>query len=95
MKSTSICGTKPRTAPTPATIPSRISPLITSLQFIASSAFPSKTGIPGTHTPYSEGSGSPSANLSAASSSSAIEAVFSVISSVSSSSTSYVKFALY
>jgi hypothetical protein len=38
MKSTSICGTNPRTSPTPATIPSRISPLTTSLQLIASRA---------------------------------------------------------
>ena len=39
INSTSICGTKPSTAPTPATIPSRISPCNQSAQLTATSAF--------------------------------------------------------
>ena len=58
-KSTSICGTNPRTAPTPATIPSRIKPDSHSAVPAASSAFPRSTGIPGTQIPYVEVSGAP------------------------------------
>ena len=55
---TSICGTKPKTAPTPATIPSLIRPASQSAAPAASRPVPTSTGIPGTHTPYSAGSGS-------------------------------------
>ena len=48
INNTSICGTKPSTAPTPATIPSRINPCNQPAQLIASSAFPIITGTPGT-----------------------------------------------
>ena len=51
MKSTSIWGTNPRTAPTPATIPSRIRLLSQSPQWIASRPFSTSTGTPGTHVP--------------------------------------------
>ena len=51
INNTSICGTKPSTAPTPATIPSRINPCNQPAQLIASSAFPIITGTPGTQTP--------------------------------------------
>ena len=47
----SICGTNPSTAPTPATIPSRISALSQSAQPITSSPFSITTGIPGTQIP--------------------------------------------
>ena len=46
-----ICGTNPRTAPRPATIPSRIRPLSHSAQPTLSSTFSTRTGIPGIHTP--------------------------------------------
>ena len=58
IKSTSICGTNPSTAPRPATIPSRISPLSHSAQPTASRPFSISAGTPGTHTPKSAGSGS-------------------------------------
>ena len=48
-KSTSICGTNPSTAPTPATIPSRISPLSQSAQPILSRPLSTSAGIPGTN----------------------------------------------
>ncbi len=57
MKRTSIWGTNPRTAPTPATIPSRIRPLSQGAHPTASRPPSIKTGIPGTHTPKSAGSG--------------------------------------
>ena len=50
-KSTSICGTKPRTAPTPATIPSRINACSQSAQPIAFNALSTRTGTPGTEIP--------------------------------------------
>ena len=49
--STSICGTKPSTAPTPATIPSLISPDSHAGESAFSSPSPTSTGMPGTHTP--------------------------------------------
>ena len=45
MKSTSICGTKPRTAPTPATIPSRINPCSHAAQLTDTRSFSIAGGI--------------------------------------------------
>ena len=50
-KRTKICGTKPSTAPTPATIPSKIRLVSQGAQFIEAKPFPSATGIPGTNLP--------------------------------------------
>ena len=49
--STSICGKKPSTAPTPPMIPSIISPLSQGAQFIASSPPPTRSGMLGTNVP--------------------------------------------
>ena len=48
INNTNICGTKPSTAPTPATIPSKINPFNQSTQPTASNALSISTGIPGT-----------------------------------------------
>ena len=50
MNKIKICGTKPRTAPTPATTPSKIRLLSQSAQWIAFKPFSTNTGIPGTST---------------------------------------------
>ena len=49
--STSIWGTKPSTAPTPPTMPSRIRLWSQSEQPMASSPFSIRIGMPGTHIP--------------------------------------------
>ena len=46
INNTNICGTNPSTAPTPATIPSKIRPFNQSAQPIASKPFSSNTGNP-------------------------------------------------
>ena len=51
MNKIKICGTKPSTAPTPATIPSMIRPLNQSAQFAASRADSKNAGIPGIQMP--------------------------------------------
>ena len=51
MNKIKICGTKPSTAPTPATIPSMIRPLNQSAQFAASRADSKNTGISGIQMP--------------------------------------------
>ena len=48
---TKIWGTNPKTAPTPATAPSRIKPESQSAQCSFSSKLPIRTGTPGTQTP--------------------------------------------
>ena len=54
---TNIWGTNPRTAPTPAIIPSRINPFNHSAQLRESKIPSVKSGILGTKIPYSAGSG--------------------------------------
>lgn len=49
--SINLDGTKPRTAPTPPTMPSRIRPLSQSGLWMAFRPFSTRTGMPGTHTP--------------------------------------------
>ena len=87
-KRTSICGMKPSTAPTPATMPSRMSAVSQSAASIEASASPMMTGKPGTQMPYSVGSGtSPpeAAMMSFASSYAAASTSTSSFSPVSSS----------
>ena len=86
---TSICGTNPSTAPTPATIPSRIKPLSQSAHSIASKTDSIRTGIPGTHIPKSSEAGPSSPYFStiafAVATSSSVKSIGSETSRVSSS----------
>ena len=58
--STSICGTKPSTEPTPPTMPSKIRLCSHSAQWIFSKPLPMRTGMPGTQMPKFSGAGSAS-----------------------------------